>query len=57
MFQCEGCFRICRQITRAARDSTILNITTVHRLINMQDEKPRSSPARSGITPRYVLAL
>jgi hypothetical protein len=29
-----------------------LNITSVYKLINMRDEKPRSHPARSGMTPR-----
>ena len=45
----------CRGAVRQPTDhSAVLGINTAHKLINMQDEKPRSYLARSEITSRYL---
>jgi hypothetical protein len=42
-----------RRVRRRFPPYAVLYFTSVHRSINMQDEKPRSNPARSGITAQY----
>ena len=43
------------RVARTVHDSAILNITSVPRLVYMQDQKPRSPRVRSGMTHWYPL--